>query len=436
MTALGPPAEAVRQTFQLPAFYQKCVMVGDLPVVGSTNVSDQAVREAGWILQHMLPERPDILRTIASNHVRVAVMAWNEFTTDIPEHSRLQSKVYWDRRARGLGATPDAPAVSCAEENLLGFPTDPYTGENILIHEFAHTIHEVGLGKLDPSFDGRLQAAYRRARQAGLWTNTYAASNHKEYWAEGTQSWFDSNTANGPQHNEINTRSRLKRYDPALAALCAEVYGDLGWRYRRPTDRRGEERAHLAGFDFGKAPRFRWRQAPLGDVARVAMTTDAGDILLELYPKQAPVTVGNFLHYVLEGYYNNGAFHRAVRQDNQPDKRIKIEVVQAAADKSLAGKLLPPIRLERTRDTGLKHLEGTLSMARDGPDSAQDEFFICLGEQPELDYGGKRNPDGQGFAAFGKVVRGMDVVRKIQASPSKEQILTPPIRIRRAIRIE
>ncbi len=121
---------------------------------------------------------------------------------------------------------------------------------------------------------------------------------------------------------------------------------------------------------------------------------------------------------------------------NQPTDGVKIEVVQASAAPARSQDLFPPIALERTRDTGLHHLDGTISMARDGQDTAQDEFFLCLGDQPELDYGGRRQADGQGFAAFGRVVQGMEVVRRIQQQPADGQTLTPPVLIQRAIRIE
>jgi peptidyl-prolyl cis-trans isomerase A (cyclophilin A) len=116
-----------------------------------------------------------------------------------------------------------------------------------------------------------------------------------------------------------------------------------------------------------------------------------------------------------------------VTKDNQPQSPVKIEVIQGGA--AGARKDLPAIPLERTRDTGLQHLDGTLSMARDTPDSATSDFFICIGDQPELDFGGKRNPDGQGFAAFGRVLKGMAIVRRIQASPAKGQVITPPVKI-------
>jgi peptidyl-prolyl cis-trans isomerase A (cyclophilin A) len=159
----------------------------------------------------------------------------------------------------------------------------------------------------------------------------------------------------------------------------------------------------------------------------VVLSTTVGDITLEVDAEHAPKTAANFLRYVDGGYYEGGRFHRTVRLDNQPDKTIKIEVVQGGANPTPARPSFPPVSLERTKDTGLKHLDGTVSMARDGPDSATSDFFICIGDQPALDFGGKRNPDGQGFAAFGRVVSGMDVVRKIQRAPADGQSLTPPI---------
>ena len=163
--------------------------------------------------------------------------------------------------------------------------------------------------------------------------------------------------------------------------------------------------------------------------ARVRIETDLGDIEVELEAAKAPVTVANFLRYVDGRFYDGGQFHRTVRPDNQPDNKVKIEVVQAGIQPDLARDEFPPIKLERTRDTGLRHKDGTISMARDGPDTATSDFFICLGDQPELDFGGKRNPDGQGFAAFGRVVKGLDVVRAIQSVPADGQTLTPPVKI-------
>jgi peptidyl-prolyl cis-trans isomerase A (cyclophilin A) len=161
--------------------------------------------------------------------------------------------------------------------------------------------------------------------------------------------------------------------------------------------------------------------------ARVVLRTDLGVIELFVGTARAPRTAANFLRYVEAGRYDDGAFHRTVRLDNQPSNRVKIEVVQAAPAPGRPD--FDPIPLERTSGTGLRHLDGTLSMARDGPDTATADFFICIGDQPELDFGGRRNPDGQGFAAFGRVVRGMDVVRAIQSADADGQHLTPPVRI-------
>jgi peptidyl-prolyl cis-trans isomerase A (cyclophilin A) len=162
---------------------------------------------------------------------------------------------------------------------------------------------------------------------------------------------------------------------------------------------------------------------------RVLMQTEKGDIELELDAAKAPLTVANFLRYVDAKYYDGGRFHRTVTPTNQPDNKIKIEVIQAGVRADKAKQEFAPIKLERTRDTKLAHVDGAISMARDGPDTATGDFFLCIGPQSELDFGGKRNPDGQGFAAFGKVVKGMDVVKKIQAAPAEGQTLTPAIKI-------
>jgi peptidyl-prolyl cis-trans isomerase A (cyclophilin A) len=161
----------------------------------------------------------------------------------------------------------------------------------------------------------------------------------------------------------------------------------------------------------------------------VVLRTSLGDIEIEVDEARAPVTAANFLRYVDGGYYDGGRFHRTVRLDNQPGKTVLIEVVQAGVNPMPARKGFGPIPLERTKDTGLRHRDGTVSMARDTPDSATTDFVLCIGDQPELDFGGKRNPDGQGFAAFGRVVKGMDVVRRIQAAPADGQTLTPPVPI-------
>jgi peptidyl-prolyl cis-trans isomerase A (cyclophilin A) len=170
---------------------------------------------------------------------------------------------------------------------------------------------------------------------------------------------------------------------------------------------------------------------------QVLVQTGLGDIVLEIDTGHAPNTAANFLRYVDAGHYDGGTFHRTVKMDNQPDSPVKIEVIQAGVSAERTRDGFPAIPLERTSVTGLRHTDGTISMARGQPDSATSGWFICINDQPSLDFGGARNPDGQGFAAFGRVVRGMDVARKIQQAPHTDaQRLTPPITILKATRIQ
>ena len=162
----------------------------------------------------------------------------------------------------------------------------------------------------------------------------------------------------------------------------------------------------------------------------VLVQTEAGDIEIEVDVVRAPISGGRFLNHVDAGFYTGGRFQRTVKMNNQPDNDVKIEVIQASLNPDHTADAGDPIILERTTLTGLKHLDGVVSTPRGTPDSARSGFFICINDQPSLDFGGKRNPDGQGFGAFGRVVRGMDVVRKIQQAPNNDaQNLTPPIKI-------
>jgi peptidyl-prolyl cis-trans isomerase A (cyclophilin A) len=155
--------------------------------------------------------------------------------------------------------------------------------------------------------------------------------------------------------------------------------------------------------------------------------TTMGRIRIELYPEKAPVTVANFLNYVDAKLYNGTTFYRVCTPENEMERTVKIQVIQGGD--VAEGKQFEPVIMETTKETGIPHLNGTLSMARDKPNSATSSFFICINNQPELDFAGKRNPDGQGFAAFGNVTKGMRVVRKIQAQKEKDQYLIDPVKI-------
>ena len=169
---------------------------------------------------------------------------------------------------------------------------------------------------------------------------------------------------------------------------------------------------------------------PRSALPHVVVQTELGDIEIEVDSARAPGTAANFLKYVDARHYDGGTWHRTVKMDNQPDNQIKIEVIQAGVNPDRAKEGFAPIPLERTNKTGILHKDGTVSMARGGADTATSGFFICINDQPSLDFGGMRNPDGQGFAAFGHVVRGMDVVRRIQQAPNTDaQKLTPPVKI-------
>jgi len=167
----------------------------------------------------------------------------------------------------------------------------------------------------------------------------------------------------------------------------------------------------------------------------VFMRTDQGDLRLAIDTLRAPVTGQNFLRYVDAGLYGGGTFYRAVRDDNQPDDSVRIDVVQGGMDRARRRQAFDPVSLESTEKTGIQHLDGTLSMARSGPNTATAEFFITLGSQPSLDAGGARNPDGFGFAAFGRVIEGMDLVRTIHRLPTDGQYLIDRVSIRFAERV-
>ncbi len=245
-----PPAD-----MNIDPFYSKYIDADGYPIVASKNVNDYALKEAAYWVSKMLSQRPDVKRAMVAGGSRMCIIAHNEFTTDLPEFARLKPKDYWDARARGTGGSKSDPYCSSAEENLLAYPGDPYYQECILIHEFAHNIHLRGMTAVDPTFDDRVKAAYNKAMSAELWKGKYAATNHHEYFAEGVQSWFDNNRPPDHDHNHVDTRAELIEYDPGLAALCREVFGDLELHYTKPATRL---EGHLAGYDPATAPKFEW----------------------------------------------------------------------------------------------------------------------------------------------------------------------------------
>ena len=255
----APPPE-----LGLDPFYAKYVSASGYPIVASAAVDDHALLEAAYLVDLLLARRPDVRDAMVASGSRLLVMGHREFTTDMPEYAHMEPKDYWDRRARGLGGSATDPVCSCAEENLLGFPGDPYAAENILIHEFAHNIHLRGMVNVDPTFDGRVKAAYDAAMAAGLWEGKYASVNHHEYFAEGVQSWFDDNREDDHDHNHVDTRAELIAYDPGLAALCQEVFGETELVYTKPATRLV---GHLATYDPEGAPTFSW-PAHLEEVGR------------------------------------------------------------------------------------------------------------------------------------------------------------------------
>ncbi|MGJ8655435.1 MAG: hypothetical protein ACSHX6_03215 [Akkermansiaceae bacterium] len=263
------PVQAYRYAPQeknnTPAFYTQRVEAGGFPIVASATVNPYALKEAAYLVDQMLSKRDDVRQAMINSGARLCIIAHNEYTTDLPEFTHfarfpsqykdVSAKDFWDARARGTGGSTADPYCTCGEENLLGYEGDPYTSENILIHEFAHNIHLRGMTNVDPTFDTRLKAAYEKAIAAGLWKDKYAATNHFEYFAEGVQSWFGNNREPDHDHNHVNTRAELIAYDPVLANFCQEVFRDTELTYTKPTTRLT---GHMAGYDPTTAPTFNW----------------------------------------------------------------------------------------------------------------------------------------------------------------------------------
>lgn len=224
VTSAPPPA------LNADPFYAKYIDADGIPILSSAVVADAALSRACDIVVAMLALRDDVRRQMIAHGARVAVIGRNELLTDIPEFRNLGAD--WSQQ-RGAGATLDNPLSGCAEENLLCLPNDPYKGEKLLIHSFAHAMRSLGIIPIDASFDPTLQSDYDAALAAGKWADTFAATNYPQYWAEGVQDWFDANLQASPAngiHNEINTRVELRAYDPALAELIGRYLPDSDWR--------------------------------------------------------------------------------------------------------------------------------------------------------------------------------------------------------------
>lgn len=220
----------VPDSLHLDPFYMKYVDVNGLPLVSSWRVPDSAFVAAHrtlYAMTVMLP--PAVLDSMVGRGTRIAMMARYEGTTDIPEHHHLinDTTLNWDLRARGLGGDLELPLTSCAEENVLGYQIDKYHAEDILIHEFAHSIHLIGLTLAVPDFNDRLQKLYENAMEKGILKDTYRATDKEEYFAEAVQDWFNVNAempyADG-KHNWVNTREELQEFDPDLYALLSEYF--------------------------------------------------------------------------------------------------------------------------------------------------------------------------------------------------------------------
>ena len=247
-----PPPTVVRDFFELDPFYEQWINVEGLPVIASAKVNPYALKEAAWLIKKMIGHRQDVLRAMVGNKARFSVIAHTEIITEIPEYRSDPRPDFLVFRERGWGGTEGA-TVSTSEEDILNYPDSFAIRYEALLHELAHGIHLLGLNTLDPTFDERLQITYEAAMRKGLWQGTYAASDRREYWAEASHAWFHPKGA-GSFDLFGNTRQSLKQYDPGLAALLAEVYGNKDWQYT-PVETRTRQ-PHLQGFNPKDSPTF------------------------------------------------------------------------------------------------------------------------------------------------------------------------------------
>ena len=237
-----PPPAAVRDFFDLSSFYQQWINVGGFPVLASEKVNPYAVKEAAWVIWQMIGHRRDILKVLAQNRKRLTVLAVTESFSDTPEYDK-----YFNYPTKFFGAyvrdiNCSCPITLASEEHLI------YPGVSAIIHEFSHAIH-AGLNRISRTFDDQVRVTYSEAMEKGLWSGYYASSNRDEYWAEGTGVWFHANDS-----NPVTTRDALKAYDPGLAKLLTEIFGDGDWRYTAPETRL--HLPHLQGLTPQDFPRF------------------------------------------------------------------------------------------------------------------------------------------------------------------------------------
>ena len=240
-----PPPLGIREAFNLDRFYQQWIDIDGFPILASRKVSPYAVKEVAWLIHQITRHSPAALQAMVKNKVRFSIIAHNERTTEIPEHSiHPKPHFFYDVRNRG-GYCPRCLTVSAPEETVLD-----EGWYSVIIHEFAHAFHEAGLNTIDPTFENKLRTTYNEAMALGLWQNTYSSTNMSEYWAQGVGTWFHAN----PEFKIVTTRTALENYDPGLASLLAKVFGDSPWRYTLPATR--THLPHLRGFNPQDAPRL------------------------------------------------------------------------------------------------------------------------------------------------------------------------------------
>lgn len=248
--------------------YTQYTEAGGISIEASAQVSPYALAEAKWLVGKLVP--PPDMRAIATAGIRVVIVGTTEMVTDLPDFSTLAPKVWWDRRYRGLGPTDDRLVVLCPEEDLLGLPGDRLHGEySICLHELTHAVDFVRT-KRDSGWRVRVDEAYAQSMASGLWADTYASSSAGEYFVAGAEVWFGDYPPSA-EGLGLQTRAALAAYDPGLAAVCREVFGNGRWRYVVPSARPPADRAHLVGFDRTHATPFAWPDRASWDLPEMSV---------------------------------------------------------------------------------------------------------------------------------------------------------------------